>query len=95
MALVKGIVFVTTASAVVAGFSHPMHFRKVDANTAKSVAAFKKLNITTGDGLLANEQVSKREANEHYFSHVWALTPNGRAFGFRTSPSAAAMTLRF
>lgn len=69
MALLKAIVFVATASAVVADFSHPMHFRKVDASTAKSVAAFKKLN-TTGDGLLVNEQVRKREANEHSFNAV-------------------------
>lgn len=61
MSLKTILAFLAAAQAVAADSSHPVYFRKADANAAKSVAAFKKVALAPGgDGSLVNEQVSLR-----------------------------------
>lgn len=57
MSLRNVLALLAAAQAVAADSSHPMHFRKVDADTAKGIAAYKNFAVG-GDGALVNEQVS-------------------------------------
>lgn len=67
MSLRNILAFLAAAQAVAADSSHPMHFRKVDAHTAKGVAAYKNVALD-GDGSLFNEQVRRRYAE----SKIWS-----------------------
>ncbi|OAA74091.1 aspartyl protease [Cordyceps fumosorosea ARSEF 2679] len=55
MSLRSALTLLAAAQAVVADSSHPMHFRKVDSQTAQGIAAFKNI-APRGDGALVNEQ---------------------------------------
>jgi hypothetical protein len=46
--------------AVKADFSHPLHFKKVDAAAAKSIAAAKGSKLAAASGNLVNDQVIER-----------------------------------
>lgn len=72
MSFVNVLAFLATAQAVAADSSHPMHFRKVDAQTAKSIAAFK--NTTAGSDLV-NEQVRRGSTAASSFTRTRHLTP--------------------
>lgn len=50
------LTLLATAQVVTADSSHPVHFRKVNASTARSISAYKNLTLH-GDGTLVNEQV--------------------------------------
>ncbi|ATY59898.1 aspartyl protease [Cordyceps militaris] len=49
------LTLLATAQVVTADSSHPVHFRKVNASTARSISAYKNLTLH-GDGTLVNEQ---------------------------------------
>ncbi|KAJ3473649.1 hypothetical protein NLG97_g10201 [Lecanicillium saksenae] len=55
MSLRNVLAFLAAAQAVTADSSHPMYFRKIDANVAKSGSLYKSLAVS-GDGSLVNEQ---------------------------------------
>lgn len=77
--------------AVKADFSHPLHFKKVDAVAAKSIAAAKG-RVTAASGNLVADQVIDAVYHLQLFEQDANLS---RAFGSPTSPSAVAPTSRY
>lgn len=76
--------------AVKADFSHPLHFKKVNAVAAKNIAAAKG-RVTAATGNLVADQVIDIVYQLQFFREDANLN---RASGSPTSPSAAAPTSR-
>lgn len=66
MSLRNVLAFLAAAQAVAADSSHPMHFRKVDAHTAKGIAAMK---YSAAPAPLVDEQVRCNEQCSAHLAH--------------------------